>query len=132
MKYSKLFLKRLLPAGTILREVYVEKYDLKLGVTFARQVGSYPVVVEIPCRIEPPLIIDVFVYGYSGRSVRGLPLPLDANRSRYTDLVKVLGEQLARRIIANRPIRSNTQIVSITGSSKILDYVSIDGFVCYL
>lgn len=131
MRYSRLFLKRLLPTGTILRDVYVEKYSPKLGITFARQAGSYPIVVEIPCKLNPPRIIDVFIYAYSGRSVRGLPLPLDANKASFTDLVRVVGERLARTIIANRPFKDNVQLVNTTKFPDILDYVSVQGLVCY-
>jgi radical SAM superfamily enzyme with C-terminal helix-hairpin-helix motif len=129
LKYSEMFLKRLLPPGSILKYVYVEKYDEKLGVTFARQAGSYPIVVEIPCKLNPPMVIDVAVYGYSSRSVRGLPIPLDANRAPVTLLAKLLGRQTALKLVAGRPYSTRGQIVSRVGE-HVLRFVDIRGFTC--
>jgi len=104
MEYSRRFLRRLVPRGSIIRGLYVEKYDAGLGVTFARQAGSYPLTAEIPCRLQPPRVLDVAVYGYSGRSVRALPVPLDANRAPVTLIAKLVGEKAAGLVAASRPV----------------------------
>jgi radical SAM superfamily enzyme with C-terminal helix-hairpin-helix motif len=106
MEYSARLLRRLVPPGTVLRGLYVEKVDERLGVTFARQAGSYPLVAELPCRLRPPLVVDVVVYGYAGRSVRALPVPLDANRAPLGLVSKIVGAQAARAIAAARPVSS--------------------------
>jgi radical SAM superfamily enzyme with C-terminal helix-hairpin-helix motif len=129
LRYSELFLRRLLPPGSVLRYVYVEKHDWRLGVTFARQVGSYPVTVEIPCRIDPPKVLDVAVYGYSARSVRGLPIPLDANSAPVTLIAKLLGRSTALKLAAGRPYRSRRQLISMFGR-QLLRLVDIGGFTC--
>lgn len=104
MEYSQRFLRRLLPRGSVLQGLYVEYYDLRLGVTFARQAGTYPLVAELPCRLERPRVVDVVVYGYAGRSVRALPLPLDANRAPLSILSKIIGERAASEVVAARPV----------------------------
>jgi radical SAM superfamily enzyme with C-terminal helix-hairpin-helix motif len=129
-KLSAKFLRRLVPPGTILKHLYVEGYDSRSGVTFARQAGSYPLVVEIPCRLEQPGVIDVAIYGYSSRSVRGLPVPLDANRSSVSALSKLLGSTAALALAANRPLRSRRDIVGAVGNSQVLEYVNVSGFAC--
>ena len=96
MEYSRLFLERIVPRGTILRGLYVEKYDERLGVTFARQTGSYPLVAELPCKLERPSKIDVIVYSHGARSVRALPVPLRRDAAPIRLLAKALGVHESR------------------------------------
>jgi radical SAM superfamily enzyme with C-terminal helix-hairpin-helix motif len=65
-------LKRLVPSGTVLRSLRTEVYDG--NTTFARQVGTYPLVVGIPGRLGLDRSIDVQVTGHMLRSVSGEPL----------------------------------------------------------
>lgn len=129
LHYSELFLRRLLPPGSILRYVYVEKVDSRLGITYARQAGSYPIVVEIPCLLSPPAVIDVAVYAYSARSVRGIPVPLDANTASLSTLSKLVGKGLAARIVRGRPYRSDAELAQRFGR-ELLEYVRVGGFKC--
>ncbi len=129
MEYSKRFLRRLVPPGTILKDLYVEKYDATSGFTYARQAGTYPLVAEIPCRLERPLVVDVVVYGYSGRSVRAAPIPLDVNRTPYSLLVKVFGVHTASKIVGNRPFRSDREVAARLGDN-IAKLLSVRGYAC--
>lgn len=72
-KYDPAFLKMVVPPGTILRELYVEREGGE-SYTYARQLGSYPLMVELEGKFEPPCILDARVVGYKGRSVKGIPL----------------------------------------------------------
>ena len=117
LSYSARFLARILPPGSLLRGLYVERYEPRLGVTFARQAGSYPVVAEIPCKLEPPMVVDVVVYAVHHRSVRAVPVPLDANRSSISALSRALGSRdLALRVAASRPFRSRSEIEGVVGA----------------
>lgn len=71
-EYDPHFLSLIVPRGTVLREVYVEKVENNL--TYARQMGSYPITVEIPGRIDGPCVLDVVVMRHKGRSVVGRPI----------------------------------------------------------
>ncbi len=62
-------LKRLVPVGTILRDVYMEVHDGKH--TFGRQVGSYPLIVGVNDRIELNKFYNIEVVGHMLRSVTG-------------------------------------------------------------
>ena len=62
-------LERLLPQGTILKEVWTEMYDGK--TTFCRQMGTYPLVIGIKGRLPLKQKISVKVTGYMLRSVVG-------------------------------------------------------------
>ncbi|RUM47339.1 MAG: radical SAM protein [Hyperthermus sp.] len=130
MRYSRMFLERLLPRGSILCCVYVEKYSESLGVTFARQAGSYPVVVELPCKLPRRMLKRVFIYDVSARSVRGLPLPLNANTTPLTLLSRVLGRTLALRIAGSRPLKTEEELQKILGEKGGESLVSLNGFSC--
>ncbi len=62
-------LKRLVPSGTILKNVYSEIYDGK--TTFARQFGTYPLIVGIKKRIPLKRFYDVEIKEHMLRSVVG-------------------------------------------------------------
>ncbi len=129
-EYSMMFLKRMLPPGSILRGLYVEYYDEILGVTFARQAGSYPLVAEIPCKLRRPAYIDVCIYGYSGRSVRALPVPLNPNRTPLTMLAKILGRRKAQRVVSERPL-NNAKLKRIMVEEGIEDgLLDLNGYAC--
>ncbi|GAH90388.1 unnamed protein product, partial [marine sediment metagenome] len=59
-------LKRLIPPGTILKDVFTEVYDGKL--TFGRQLGSYPLLVGIPGVFPLDRFFDVNIVDYGYRS----------------------------------------------------------------
>ena len=60
-------LKKVVPIGTILKEVYLEIYDGK--ITFGRQFGTYPLVVGIKGRHKLNQYYDVKVTGHMLRSI---------------------------------------------------------------
>jgi len=62
-------LKRLVPEGTILRNVRTEIHDG--NTTFARQFGTYPLIVGIKKKLELNKFYDVKIIGYMLRSVTG-------------------------------------------------------------
>ncbi len=62
-------LARILPKGTIIKDVWTEMYDGK--TTFCRQMGTYPLVIGIKGRLPLKQKISVKVTGYMLRSVVG-------------------------------------------------------------
>lgn len=70
-------LERIVPYGTILRNVYLE---LNNGnITFGRQIGSYPLIVGIPYKTRIERFQDIFVIGYGFRSITGITYPFNIN-----------------------------------------------------
>ncbi len=62
-------MRRILPPGTILRYLYTEKH---VGShTYARQPGSYPVLVKIRGNIPLRKIVDARITGHAAKSVVG-------------------------------------------------------------
>ncbi len=62
-------LKRVVPVGTVLSNVYTEIYDGK--TTFCRQIGTYPLVVGIKGRIGLDRKINIKVTNHMLRSIVG-------------------------------------------------------------
>ena len=60
-------LERLVPIGTVLKEVYPEMYDGK--TTFCRQIGTYPLIIGIEKRIPLGKKISVRVKKHMLRSI---------------------------------------------------------------
>jgi radical SAM superfamily enzyme with C-terminal helix-hairpin-helix motif len=60
-------LKKVVPIGTILKDIYLERYDGK--TTFGRQFGTYPLVVGIKGRHGLGRYCDVKVTGHMLRSI---------------------------------------------------------------
>ena len=71
-KFDPEFLKQVVPRGRILRCLFVEKTNG--NITYARQTGSYPLVVELPGKLSKPCILDAIVIDYKGRSVKAMPV----------------------------------------------------------
>ena len=62
-------LKKLVPEGTVLKNVRMEIYDGK--TTFGRQIGTYPLIVGVKQRLELNKFYDIEVTGHMLRSVIG-------------------------------------------------------------
>lgn len=98
---EKRMLMRIAPRGHVLRGVRTEIW--KGTATYARQPGTYPIVVVIPDRIALKQFIDVKVYAHSERSLRALPYPIDLNNSSYKLIRKIPGiESYLHKILKDR------------------------------
>ncbi|HLC96704.1 MAG TPA: radical SAM protein [Candidatus Nanoarchaeia archaeon] len=63
-------LRKLVPTGAILRNVYAEIYDG--NTTFARQIGTYPLIVGIKGRLPLKQFFDIKVTDHMLRSITGI------------------------------------------------------------
>jgi radical SAM superfamily enzyme with C-terminal helix-hairpin-helix motif len=96
-------LKKLVPEGTVMRSVYSELREG--GRTFGRQVGTYPLLVDIPYPVDVGVEIDIAVTGTGFRSVTGVMHPTDANTATLSMLEAIpgIGKKRAMAIVRNRP-----------------------------
>jgi radical SAM superfamily enzyme with C-terminal helix-hairpin-helix motif len=62
-------LKRLVPKGTIIKDVFTEIYDG--NTTFARQIGTYPLIIGIMQRLPLKKFVTIKVRDHMLRSVVG-------------------------------------------------------------
>ena len=106
-------LKRILPHGTVMRDVYTEIHIGK--ITFARQLGSYPILVGIPGKLELNKFMDVKVIDYGYRSVTAIPHPLEINKIPIETLEAIpgIGRKRALRIVRSRPFSGEEDLFEI-------------------
>ena len=121
-------LKRLIPQGTILKDVFTEVYDGKL--TFGRQMGSYPLLIGVPGVFPLDKFFNVNVVDYGYRSVTAIPYPLDINSApRETiEAIPEIGKKRAARILAHRPFKSKDDLIRSLDDPdigrKLLEYIN--------
>ena len=121
-------LKRILPDGTVLRDVVTEKYRGKL--TYCRQIGSYPLLIGIPGVLPLHTNLDVKVTDYGYRSITAFPFPLNINTAQRETIEALpdVGKKRAIRILAKRPFKDRKHFIDSLDDpdigNKILDYIS--------
>lgn len=96
-------LKRIVPYGTVLKDVYMELNDG--NTTFGRQIGSYPLLVGVPYRLDTEEFHDVFVTGWGFRSITGVTYPFDINSMPMSALEALpgIGRKRATKLVLERP-----------------------------
>lgn len=111
-------LRRILPVGSILFRLFTEEHDPK-GGTYARQVGSYPLIVYIPEKLPLETWIDVTVVDHLPRSVIAVPYPLDVNTASITLLSKLpgIGKSKAIELVKRRPFKNIEEVRNIVGDA---------------
>jgi len=112
-------LKHMLPIGSILKDVIIEK---KIGkILFGRQMGSYPLLVGIVAPVDIHSSIDVTVVDHGFRSITAVPHPLNINNAHLNSLqsLPMIGKKRAMRIIRHRPFTSPDEIPSIFDDEQV-------------
>jgi len=70
-------LARVVPEGTVLRDVYTEMHEGK--ITFGRQVGTYGLLVGVPYELPLNRFVDLKVTSHGQRSLTAVQYPFDVN-----------------------------------------------------
>jgi radical SAM superfamily enzyme with C-terminal helix-hairpin-helix motif len=114
-------LVKILPQGTILKDVFTEKHDGKL--TFGRQLGSYPLLIGVPGVHTLNNFFDVKVVDYGFRSITAVPYPLNINNApRQTiEAIPGIGKKRAIRILANRPFKNRGELIKALDEDNLID-----------
>ncbi len=119
-------LRRIAPAGTVLRDVRTEVYD---KITFGRQLGSYPLLVGIPLKLELNTSFDILVTDHGHRSITGIPVPVDINRTplKIIEMLPGIDKKQASLVVRGKPFENKEDIIKRTSvRGKVLDYISVD------
>lgn len=119
-------LRRIAPAGTVLRDVRTEVYD---KITFGRQLGSYPLLVGIPLKLELNTSFDILVTDHGHRSITGIPVPVDINRTplKIIEMLPGIDKKQASLVVRGKPFKNKEDIIKRTSvRGKVLDYISVD------
>jgi radical SAM superfamily enzyme with C-terminal helix-hairpin-helix motif len=114
-------LKKIVPPGTVLKNVYLEKQDGK--TVFARQLGSYPLLIGIPGVTDLNKFIDVKITDYGYRSITGIPYPLEINTASRETLESIagLGKKRVIRLLAGRPFKTKEEILKSLDDKTVAD-----------
>ena len=111
-------LQRVYPLGTVLHDVHIE---ISGDLSFGRQMGSYPILVGIPVRLEKRSTIDAVVVDWGMRSVTALPVPVEINTLSATAIkwLPGIGKKKVAALIAKRPFKTLEAYRNIAGSSSL-------------
>ena len=106
-------LERVAPPGTVLEDVHLEYHED--GMTFGRQLGTYPLLVGIPGTHDLGTVLDVAITDHGYRSVTGVPYPLDVNAATMGELTAVpgIGKRRAGDILVDRPHESVPDVAEL-------------------
>lgn len=118
-EFDRPMLERVLPRWTILRDAYVEAYGK--GLTYARQPGSYPVLICARSKLPLGQYRDFFVVDHGHRSVTAAPYPLNLNEAerRLLESIPSIGAKRAARIMASRPLRELKDLEHALGDAEL-------------
>ena len=120
-------LRKMLPFGSILKDVFTE---LHIGnFTYARQIGSYPLLTVLPYKYPLNRFLDVKVIDYGHRSVTAVEYPLNINTASVKALQALpsIGKKRAFAIARKRPFNSIEELNILLGSD-VVD--NIKNFIC--
>ncbi|MFW6305319.1 MAG: radical SAM protein, partial [Candidatus Saliniplasma sp.] len=91
------------PEERVLRDVYMEKHDD--GITFGRQIGTYPLLVGVRYELELGRYYDIKLTEYGYRSVTGIHQPFHLDEASFKELQEVpgIGKKRAAKIFREQP-----------------------------
>jgi radical SAM superfamily enzyme with C-terminal helix-hairpin-helix motif len=114
-------LKRVLPTWTVLRDLRTELAEGR--ITWARQVGSYPILVGIQKTMALGQITDAVVVSHGPRSVGALPVPIKVNSMSLKEFEAIpgIGSRRAATLIRHRPYRNADEIRAGLDDPSLLD-----------
>ncbi|AKB18418.1 MULTISPECIES: radical SAM protein [unclassified Methanosarcina] len=119
-------LRRVVPEGTVLNDVMCEVHDR--GITFGRQLGSYPLLVGVPALIPLRKFTDITVTGHGMRSITGIPYPLHINTASPTLIRELpsIGRKTADSIAAGIPYNDREDFLRRANEGeKIISFIEI-------
>lgn len=121
-------LRRVAPAGAVLKDVRMELYDS--GVAFGRQIATYPILVGVPGELPLREAIDLKVVSHGFRSVTAVPYPLDINTApaKMIESLPGVGKKRAMNILKGRPYRDAAHFIKAmddqTMATKLAEYLT--------
>ncbi len=111
-------LKRVFPAGMVLKDVLIE---VSGELSFGRQMGSYPILIGLPLRLDVRTVTDAVVVDWGSRSITALPVPVRINQLPATALrwLPGVGKKRVAAVVAKRPFMDLEAYRKVAGSSAI-------------
>jgi radical SAM superfamily enzyme with C-terminal helix-hairpin-helix motif len=109
------------PYGTVLKDVYLELNDG--NTTFGRQIGSYPLLIGIPYKLDTEQFTDVFITEWGFRSITGITYPFDINHMPMSSLEALpgIGKKRASKLVLERPFASMEDLEKVIEDPHVMD-----------
>jgi len=116
--FNPVMLARVFPPGTILKDAVVE---VSGRTSFARQMGTYPILIGLPLELRERSLVDSAVVGYGSRSLTALPYPIPINHLPASALKALpdIGKKTAATILVKRPFNDLKEWEKVTGGTRI-------------
>ncbi|MBP2030293.1 radical SAM superfamily enzyme with C-terminal helix-hairpin-helix motif [Methanohalophilus levihalophilus] len=122
-------LRKVVPKGTVLKDILCEVVNEGKGSfwTSGRQMGTYPLLIQIPEKLPLWQFLDVMVTGHGFRSIAGVPYPLDINTAsgRLMKEAGILPSEIAA-ILRLRPFKNKVDAMEkVPGISGKKSFVTV-------
>ncbi len=119
-KIDRPMLVRMLPEGTVLRDVYMELHKGKL--TFGRQIGTYPLLIGIEYPLDLGKYYDIMVTEHGYRSITGIHHPFFIDQASFSELKALpgVGKKRAAKIFRSKP-ESKEDLRSLLKNDELID-----------
>jgi radical SAM superfamily enzyme with C-terminal helix-hairpin-helix motif len=103
-------LSRICPPTVVLKNVFMEL--TKGNITFGRQLGSYPILVGVPYKLDQYQFHDVVITDHGFRSVTGFVTPFSINTASEHALQALpgIGAKRASRLLISRPFSELSEV----------------------
>ncbi len=115
-------LKKMLPEGTVLKDVYMEKKEG--STTFGRQIGTYPLLVGVEYSLDLYEYYDITITDHGYRSVTGVHRPFFVENASFEQLQKVpgIGKKRAATIFRKNP-KSREELEELIENKETLEEI---------
>ena len=119
-------LKRVFPAGeAVLKDVIPEYVDN--GITFGRQLGTYPILIGTKQNLELKKPVDMLVTAHGYRSITGVGLPFNINKEPLNIIEELpnFGRKRAKKFIEKSPFNTKEQLSNFFKEEGMKDYSEV-------
>jgi len=95
------------------------------NTTFGRQIGTYPILVGIPYKVEIGTTHDVTVTDWGFRSVTGITTPFNINAMPMSAIEGLpgIGRKRAANIVVKRPYRSTDDLMDVIDDREVFENI---------
>lgn len=115
--FDRVMLEKVVPKGRLLTDLRVEVMEGR--ISFARQLGTYPLLVGVLGCFERNEFVSARVVDYGMRSITAVPKVGINDASLYQlEAVPGIGKTSASTIVAKRPFKSYDDIEKAVGKDK--------------
>ncbi len=110
---------KVVPKGVVLKDVFTEIHDG--NITFGRQIGSYPLLVGIPYKLELGKCYDIVITDWGMRSVTGYEKGFDINKEPMTSVASLpgIGKKRAAKIVMKRPFTNFEELAAVIDDKNV-------------